>query len=128
MTEKRGAPRIIAKLETDTEGRPKFVKQGDHKHYKISFEVENPPQDLYAATFELHETYYDPVRTIRPGTNASVVLDTTTYGDFDVKVLLRTKSGEIPLIESVSSALDHARAQMPSGEAVDKAISEIAKN
>lgn len=129
MTQDR-PPRLVARLETDQSGRPAFVKGDDKRHYKLVFEVENAPKDTYAATFELDPTYYDPMRTVSPGDDGQFRLQTTTYGDYDLQVRLRTKTGEIPLIDSVSRALQRWRSDAgpKSDPAVDEAISYIANH
>ena len=118
-------PEVVARFETDEAGNPRFIESDEKKHYRLMFEVENVPPDVYAATFELHPTYYDPVRTVRPDAEGRVRLETTSFGDYDLKVRLRTKEGEIQVVDSLVRALKRARSGMPPNAAIDQAISEI---
>jgi hypothetical protein len=117
-------PRLIARFETDAEGKPRFTQDSDKRHYRLVFEIENAPPDAYAATFELHPTYYDPVRTVTADQDGKIRLETSSYGDYLLKVLLRTKKGEIPIADTVSHALQksHATANNP---ALDQALADI---
>jgi len=120
-------PVLAIRFVIDEAGNPEFVKtpEMEHKHYKLNFEVENAPADAYAATFILHESYYDPVRTVRPDRDGHLRLSTTSYGDYDVKVHLRTPQGELQLVDTVTGALKRARSSMPPGPAVDEAIAYL---
>lgn len=86
-------PRIIANFVTDDNGNPTYREIDNKNHYLISFEVENAPANCYEATFVLDPSYYDPRQTRRPDSDGKFRLKTTTYGDYDVKVLLRTRDG-----------------------------------
>ncbi|MFN3658314.1 MAG: pYEATS domain-containing protein [Pseudolabrys sp.] len=120
------APQLTAHFETDDSGKPVFVNRGGRKHYNLVFEVENMPENVYAGTFELHESYYDPVRTLRPD-RGKLELKTTSYGDYDLKVRLRTPDGEILVADNVVNALKRARETMPDNHDIDDAIAEIKK-
>jgi hypothetical protein len=119
-------PQLTVRFETDRDGNPIFVEDPQNKkHYYLEFEVKDVPSDVYAATFELHPTYYDPVRTLYPE-NRSVVLRTTSYGDYDLKVLLRTKEGrDVPVSANIVQALERARPSMPANTTIDTAIAEL---
>lgn len=120
------APRITAKFETDEKGEPEFVDAGGRKHYRIVLEVQNPPSDAYLATFELDPSYYDPYRTRSLTEDGTFRLETTSYGDYDLKVRLRTKRGEVPLTAHLSSVLAQSSKSFKPSPAVDKAIDYIA--
>jgi hypothetical protein len=100
-------PELLIRLTTDAEGRPLVVSGNTpFTHYGVEFEVENPPEDTYAATFELDSTNVNPVRTLPPDSNGKFRLVTSTSGDYPVVVRLRTKHGrEVTLKESVAKAL-----------------------
>ncbi len=121
-------PAIVARFKTDTEGNPVFVTDGDTKHYEVTIGVENAPQETYAATFELDPTYYDPIQTVRPDTEGQFSLETTSYGDYDVTVRLRTKEGEIPLADSLKRALQRSYGTAPANPALMSALTDIEKN
>jgi hypothetical protein len=122
------APRLSAQFKTNDKGEPAFVEADGRKHYRIVFEVLNPPSDAYAATFELDPTYYDPVRTLSADADGAFRLETTSYGDYDVKVRVRTKSGDVPLAGSLARALEQSRERMTPSPAVDSAIAYISKH
>ena len=120
------APELVACFATDERGKPDAVpSKTGLKHYRIVLEVKNAPPDVLAATFELDPSYYLPVRTVEPDAAGNLRLETTAYGDYPLKVDLRTKSGAIPLKTTLRKAL-------LSGEAperhpnIDAAIAEIA--
>jgi hypothetical protein len=121
-----GNPRVTATFETDEQGSPAFVESDGRKNYKIAIEVQNAPADTYAATFELDDTYYDPRRTLQVEADGKFRLRTTTYHDFDVVVRLRTKRGEMPLINNLARALQDSRKQTAASRSVDEAIAYIA--
>lgn len=120
-------PEIVARFETDPQGDPQFIEGEEKKHYKVVFEVQNAPPDVYAAQFELDPTtYYDSLRTVQPDDEGKLVLKTTSYGDYPVKVTLHTKEGRfLEVQEKLSQALNRARAEMPENPTIDKAISDI---
>ena len=121
-------PKLTVQFEADQQGGPTFVSAGSKRHYNVVFEVENPPADAYAATFELDDaSYYDPVRTLQREGDGNFRLKTTTYGDYPLVVRVHRK-GEPDLVlkESVARGLRRqhmARAGLP---AVEEAISYIA--
>lgn len=118
-------PELVARFETDAQGQPITI-QGESglKHYRIVLEVENAPRDLVAATFELDPTYYLPVRTIEPRQDGKVQLETTAYGDYPVKVDLRSKSGVVPVLTTLRKAL--LSGSQDQATDVSAAIAEIA--
>jgi|SRR5215471_12413813 len=118
-------PEIKARFELDAAGNPQFIEQDQKKHYKLMLEVENLPEDVYAATFELDPTYYDPVQTLRPDDQGRVRLETTSYGDYRLKVRLRTREGEIQVVDNLARALKRSQPEMPANPAIDRAIAEI---
>src|SRR5437870_5694499 len=122
------SPQIVARFETDAQGNPKFFQDAKKKHYKLVFEIQNAPPNVYAATFELHPTYYDPIRTLTPDDDGKLRLKATSYGDYDLKVRLRTKEGEIQIIDSVAHALKRMRHEMSQNPSIDQAIADIAKH
>jgi hypothetical protein len=121
-------PQLVARFEIDPSGTPVFTERSGQRHYKIIFEVQNPPTGAYAATFELDPSYYDPRRTLAADSAGRFRLETTAYGDYEVKVRLRTKEGDIPLLETVQRALDKSREHMGANPAIDEAIQYIASH
>ena len=121
-------PFLTARFQTDERGAPEFVEANGLRHYKVVFQVKDPPEGAYAATFELDPTYYDPMRTLRPDPDGGFQLETTAYGDYDVKVRLRTKEGVVPLLGNLKRALEHSRESMGPNSAIDEAIEYIASH
>jgi hypothetical protein len=107
-------PELVVRLKTDAAGRPAALTGRNHQHYRVEFEVRNPPPDTYAATFELHPSYPDPVRTLPPDSEGRFRLSTTTYGDYPVVVRLRTRTGdEVVVRETVARALRRSPSSTP---------------
>jgi hypothetical protein len=123
-------PRLTVRLETDALGIPAFVEGDDKRHYKVVFEIEDAPADAYAATFELDPAIYDPVRTVKAGSDGKFRLETTTFGDYPVIVRLhRSKGDDRVLKESVFRGLRRARGtMMVDSPGVSEALSYIAEH
>jgi hypothetical protein len=122
------SPRLVAHFKTDEQGAPVFRAGKAHKHYKIILEVENPPPDTYAATFELDPTFYDPLRTLPPDEDGKFRLSTSSYGDFEVLVKLHTKRGEVPIANSLARALQRSRQGVAADPKISAAIADIANH
>jgi hypothetical protein len=118
-------PRLVAAFETDEEGSPAFLESDGRRNYKIALEVENAPEDAYAATFELDSSYFDPRRTLQPDSDGKFRLQTTSNHNFDVTVRLRTKRGELPMINNLASALQESQKQTEFNPSVHEAIDYI---
>jgi hypothetical protein len=119
-------PAIKATFRLDTQGKPLRIQQGDQKHYEIRLHVEGAPEDTYAVTYLLHETYYEPVRE---SVNAvqNFAEDLTSYGDYTVQAKLRTKQG----IVTIASPLSQALAEGHQGQctpAIEAALKDISSN
>lgn len=120
-------PKLIARFAPDKDGKPSFVSTEDgRRHYKVEFALEETPPDVYAATFELHPTYYDPVRTVRPEPDGKVALQTTAYGDYDLKVRLRTKEGVQVVNANLVEALKRGESAESDQPGVLEALSYLA--
>ena len=116
-------PRIVARFKLDGEGRPEAVEAGGHRHYRIELRTEEAPEDTYAVNYELHDTYYDPMRESRRH-DEGFAEPITSYGDFDVKAKIRTRNR----VEVVSAPLSRALAQGhrdDANPAIRRAIEDI---
>jgi hypothetical protein len=121
-----GKAKLAARFVLDEEGRPKLTAGGDLKHYWIDLYVEDAPEDTYAVNYQLHESYYDPLRESREP-SARFVERLTAYGDYTVQARLRTKT----CVEPVCAELSEALARGHRGEAspiIAKALDDIRKN
>lgn len=119
-------PELVARFVTDERGQPRYVETGTgRKHYRIVIEVKNTPSDVLAATFELDPTYYLPVRTVEPDADGKVKLETTVYGDYALRVNLRSRTGVTPIRTTLRKALLGGESR-ERGPKIDAAIAEIA--
>ena len=120
-------PDLIVRFETDAKGEPKKQTVSGRNIYTVVFEIKDVPDDVYAATFELDPSYYDPLRTLRPDPAGNIRLETNTYGNYDVNVRLRTKRGETVVLRG--NLLDRLRRSSDvQNPAVAEAISYIAQH
>jgi|ERR1051326_3061509 restriction endonuclease Mrr len=117
---------IVARFVLDNDERPEFITRGDQKHYKIEIHVANAPLDTYAVTYELHETYYDPIRESRDISNAFSTR-ITSYGDFRLQARLRTRTRVDAIASQLSSALRRGHLSDLSLD-VSRALEDIENN
>lgn len=119
-------PRIKATFQLDEIGKPVMIQQGSLRHYRIRLEVEGVPEDTYAVTYVLHETYHDPIRESRDRTKGFAE-DLTSYGDYTVQAKIRTRGGVLTIASSLSIALatGHAGKLTPP---VESALKDIREN
>ena len=99
------SPVIKATFELDEMGRPEAIRRGNLKHYRIRLHIENAPDDTYAVTYMLHESYYKPVRESRDRA-AGFAEDLTSYGDFTVQAKVRSREGVATIATPLSAALE----------------------
>jgi hypothetical protein len=120
------SPTIKATFELDERGQPLLVQRDNLNHYRIRLQVEGAPEDTYAVTYVLHETYYAPVRESRDRAH-EFAEELTSYGNYTVQAKIRTKN-ECPLVvtSSLSEALrvGHPDQQTAEIEAALKYIGE----
>jgi hypothetical protein len=122
-------PQLVARFLEDQSGKPAYIESDGKRHYRIVLEIQNAPRDAYAATFELDPSYYDPARTLGRDSDGMFRLETTSYGDYDVHVKLRTKEGEVPLPDvPLSSALASTQESFVTDPEKRSAIDYIARN
>jgi len=125
-----GGPVITAQFAKNANGEPELAEGSEgqgQRHYKVVFNVTGAPADAYAATFELNPASYDPIRTVLPENN-TFTLETTTHGNYDLNVKLRTKSSEMLLKDSIVQALLRGEQDNMTSPAVQSAISDISNN
>jgi hypothetical protein len=120
-------PKLTVRFEADQQGSPKFVEAGSKRHYRVVLEVENPPADADAATFELDESYYDPNRTMQRDTDGNFRLKTTTYGDYALVVRIHRRAGpDLILKGGVARGLKQRYPSSAATDPVREAVSYIA--
>jgi hypothetical protein len=116
-------PKLTAQFDLDPTGQPKSLLRGSTRHYDIRLQLVGAPQDTYAVTYQLHDSYYDPVREARdPETRFSEHL--TSYGDFTVNAKIRSRQGVFTVALPLSEALrdGHSSSMSP---AIRAAIEEL---
>jgi hypothetical protein len=104
MINENAKPVLVAEFVTDEKGVPKFRPGGSYMHYNIRLKVKGAPEDAYAVTYGLHETYYDPIRESRD-INEDFLEEITSYGDYPVQAIVRSKQGSQTLVTNLSQAL-----------------------
>ncbi len=125
------SPIIKASFVLDASEKPsyflyEYTPSPTHKNYRIRLYVVNTPADAYAVTYTLHETYYDPVRESRDRAN-EFPLEITSYGDFIVLALVRSKEGAMTVSALLSSALEAGYGPNLSAE-IQEALRDIRSN
>lgn len=97
-------PIVTAKFILDESGKPKAIIDSGVKHYAIRLQVQDAPEDTYAITYKLDDSYYEPIReSLIKDTNFTT--DVTSYGDFTVRADVRTKQRVVPVALDLSKAL-----------------------
>lgn len=120
-------PKLAVRLKTDPAGNPRFVEGEKRRHYRIVFEIENAPEDVYLAQVDLDPSYHDPVRNLERGPDGAFRLETTTYGDYPIVVhLYRSNGYDVVLSDSVARAL--RRSSTPVAPAVEQAVDYISRH
>ena len=100
-------PLIRASFILDKQGRPIAIQSGGTKHYRIKLHVEDVPEDAHAVTYELHESYYDPIREVRRDV-PNFEEEITSYGDYDLKIRVRRKNRVDLATTTLGRALENA--------------------
>ena len=94
-------PSIKASFLLDKSGKPKVSASGD---YEIRLQVEDAPEGTYRVTYELDDSYYDPLRdAIDPSSSFSE--DLTSYGDYLIQARVRAKDHTLLAKRSLFDAL-----------------------
>jgi len=117
---------IKATFQLDEQGKPEMIHKKDLKNYRIRLQIEGAPDDTYAVTYVLHETYYEPVRESRDY-YTGFPEDLTSYGDYNVQAKIRTKSGILTVASLLSEALKagHKGEMTPD---IETALKDIGEN
>jgi hypothetical protein len=96
-------PTITARFSLDSDGRPEVLESGGLKHYHITLGIDGAPDDTYAVTYQLHETYYNPSRESRRRSEG-FTQDITSFGNFTIQARIRTSTH----VETVAADLYQA--------------------
>lgn len=97
-------PEIVAQFELKASGEPEFIQQQRYRHYRLRLHVRAVPDETYAVTYTLHDSYPDPVRECLDR-ESGFEIRLTSYGDYTVQAHVRSKSGSLVVARLLSSAL-----------------------
>lgn len=118
-------PALKATFVTNEKGEPEFIESNGVKHYKIKLALDEVPEDAYAVTYELDDSYYDPIRE-NHDPSSGFTEELTSYGDYNVNVKVRSRMGTRMMRSSLAEALEFGYRDQPSA-AVRSAIEVIRK-
>src|SRR5262249_47847523 len=119
-------PMLVAKFVLDSNGAPQVSDQNDPPHYRVRLTVKNTPEDSYAVTYELHESYYEPVRESRSRAD-DFAEEITSFGDYEVRATVRGKHRNQTIVAELSEALTRGHSKEISSTIV-KALRDIKGN
>lgn len=118
-------PRVCAEFKM-AGGKPDFITVDGAKHYRIRLFVEGAPEDAYAVTYKLHESYYDPVREVHQDSE-QFEEEITSYGDFAVAAKIRGRQRSESSQVILSRALQESY-KNTSDPTIQQAINDIKQN
>jgi hypothetical protein len=121
--------KLLAEFHLDGDGKPVFTLSGGKKHYQIDLFVTNAPTEAYCVTYQLDDSYVVPKRIV-PRTVPEFRESITSYGDYDINVMVLTKKhATSPSIFSsdLSRALMEKYNPSPPAE-IQNAIQDILDN
>ena len=118
-------PQIVASFDLDSEGNPEAIQANDLRHYKIRLHVEGVPDETYAVTYGLHNTYFNPLRESTAKDKAFEEA-LTSYGDYSVRAKIRTTDGAYSISRNLTDALAAGYGSRTS-DAVRAAIEDLRK-
>lgn len=115
-------PSIKAELILDEHGKP--VQRGGH--YSIRLSIADAPEDAHRVTWQLDESYYDPIRDAR-NPDSGFAEELTSYGDYEVKAIVRVKDRPILASRNLADALRETHGGSDTAE-IRAALRAIAEN
>ena len=120
-------PELVARFDLSPSGEVQAIVRptNKHKHYRLLLSVRGTSNDTYAVTYQLDDSYRDPVRESIDRSN-DFQLALTSYGDFVVQAKVRSKSGTLMLARRLSAALSEGHEGSMSGP-LKRAFDELAR-
>ncbi len=128
--------KICAEFNLDENNKPLFDESPRYKrkHYQIKIFIENAPEDTHAVTYELSESHIDPVQEVFKETQSfnriqhipNFELETTSYGDFEIKAKIRQKDYANFVSRRLSDALREKYGDTSNPD-IQNAINDIEK-
>jgi len=97
-------PEISVRFQLDEQGNPMVINKNGINHYKIEISAQNIPDDVYAANYQLDDSYISPFREEHDKEN-SFKFKTTTYGDYSIAASLLGKQKNYITSTPISKAL-----------------------
>ncbi len=119
-------PVIRATFKLNEKGEPEVVEHDDLKHYRIRLQMENLPENTYAVTYLLDETYYDPVHESRDQ-KSFFPTELTSYGDYTLQAKVRTRERVETVATPLSAALKRSYLDNPTPQ-IEAALRDISEN
>lgn len=110
-------PQLFAEFRLDEAGAPRYLTYEGLKHFEIILSIQDPPQDTYAVTYVLHETYHDPRRESRDS-DTRFSDEITAFGDYTVRAKLRRKQKVDLVATDLSKALERRYLERGGGSQV----------
>jgi hypothetical protein len=120
------SPTLKATFQLDEQGQPERIQNAGLNHYLIKVEIEDAPEDTYAVTYQLDESYYEPVRESRDP-QQRFAEDLTSFGDYPIQAKIRTKGGVLTVSSPLSAALKAGHQPQLTAE-IQTALSDIQLN
>ncbi len=119
-------PTLKATFQLDEHGQPEHIQNEGLNHYLIKVEIEDAPEDTYAVTYQLDESYYEPIRESRDPLQRFAE-DLTSFGDYPIQAKIRTKGGVLTVMSPLSAALK-AGHQLQLSAKIQTALMDIQQN
>ena len=117
---------LKATFMLDKDGKPKYIPADKHRHYAIQLSVEGAPEQSIGVTYQLHESYYDPLREAYDASTG--FLETiTSYGDYDIVAMIRSKPRSIKIKSSLYEALKRTYSDTDNPDIL-RALNDIKEN
>lgn len=120
-------PEILIRFSLDEKGNPISISEKEINHYKVEVSIENIPEDVYAANYQLDSSYISPFREELNKQN-SFKFVTTVYGDFSIAANLLGKQKNYLTSSLVSKALNESHKNELSNPKIKEALSNIRSN
>lgn len=95
---------LKARFVLGEDGKPKYISDGTLRHYVIELFMEGVPADAIGVTYQLHETYHDPLREAYEPSKGYPE-EITSYGDYDIVATVRVKPRPMKIKSSLYDAL-----------------------
>ncbi len=113
----------------DSDGASTVIQSSttpDLKHYKINLFTFEAPSTAQSVTYELHSTYYDPLReVVRKSDDDQFVEPITSYGDYEIRVAVSGSTGDVATVWLSDALRQGHRDALEPESAIAKAIQDL---